>query len=33
MLGMVVRGPVVDAVRRHMIDNMPAKLKEEVERG
>lgn len=33
MLGMVVRGPVVDSLRRHMIDSMPAKLKEEVERG
>jgi ribosome-associated toxin RatA of RatAB toxin-antitoxin module len=32
MLGMVVRGPVVDALRRHLIDGMPAKLKEEVER-
>jgi ribosome-associated toxin RatA of RatAB toxin-antitoxin module len=33
MLGMVVRGPVVDALRRHMIDSMPAKLKDEVEGG
>ena len=33
MLGMVVRGPVVDALRRHLIDSMPAKLKAEVEGG
>ena len=33
MLGMVVRGPVVDALRRHLIDSMPPKLKEEVEGG
>jgi uncharacterized membrane protein len=30
---MVVRGPVVDALRRHLIDSMPAKLKDEVEGG
>jgi uncharacterized membrane protein len=33
MLGMVVRGPVVDSLRRHLIDNMPAKLKDEIEGG
>jgi ribosome-associated toxin RatA of RatAB toxin-antitoxin module len=33
MLGMAVRGPVADALRRHLIDSMPAKLKAEVESG
>jgi uncharacterized membrane protein len=33
ILGMAVRGPVVDALRRHLIDSMPAKLKAEVEGG
>ena len=33
MLGMAVRGPVVDALRRHLIDSMPRKLKAEVEGG
>ena len=33
MLGMAVRGPVVDALRRHLIDSMPAKLKAAVEGG
>ncbi len=31
MLGLAVRGPVVDALRRHLIDSTPAKLKAEVE--
>jgi hypothetical protein len=30
---MAVRGPVADALRRHLIDSMPAKLKAEVESG
>jgi len=31
MLGMVVRGPIVDLLRKQMVDTMPAKLKGFVE--
>jgi carbon monoxide dehydrogenase subunit G len=31
MLGMVVRGPVVDVLRKQMVDTMPGKLKSFVE--
>ena len=33
MLGMVVRGPVVDILRKQMVDTMPGKLKSFVEDG
>jgi carbon monoxide dehydrogenase subunit G len=33
MLGMVVRGPVVDVLRKQMVDTMPGKLKSFVEDG
>lgn len=33
MLGMVVRGPVVDLLRKQMVDTMPGKLKAFVEDG
>jgi ribosome-associated toxin RatA of RatAB toxin-antitoxin module len=33
MLGMVIRGPVVDLLRKQMVDTMPAKLKAFVENG
>jgi hypothetical protein len=33
MLGLVVRGPVVDLLRKQMVDTMPAKLKSFVENG
>ena len=33
MLGMVVRGPVVDLLRKQMVDTMPGKLKSFVEGG
>ena len=33
MLGMVVRGPVVDVLRKQMVDTMPGKLKSFVEGG
>ena len=33
MLGMVVRGPIVDALRKQMVDTMPGKLKSFVENG
>lgn len=31
MLGMLIRGPVVDLLRKQMVDTMPAKLKDFVE--
>lgn len=33
MLGMVVRGPIVDLLRKQMVDTMPGKLKSFVENG
>jgi ribosome-associated toxin RatA of RatAB toxin-antitoxin module len=33
MLGMVIRGPLVDVLRRQLVETMPGKLKEFVERG
>ena len=33
MLGLVVRGPVVDLLRKQMVDTMPGKLKSFVENG
>lgn len=33
MLGMVVRGPVVEVLRKQMVDTMPGKLKSFVENG
>jgi ribosome-associated toxin RatA of RatAB toxin-antitoxin module len=32
LLGMVIRGPIVDLLRKQMVDTMPGKLKEYVER-
>ena len=31
MLGMVIRGPIVDLLRKQMVDTMPGKLKDFVE--
>jgi ribosome-associated toxin RatA of RatAB toxin-antitoxin module len=33
LLGMVIRGPVVDLLRKQMVDTMPGKLKAHVEDG
>ena len=33
MLGAVIRGPLVDAMRKQLVESMPEKLKRDVEGG